>query len=47
MIKTYSILSEKFLNAVSTAYTLHAENRRQQSPWHTVSEIDAQSYARD
>jgi len=38
MIKTKSIFSENFLNAVQTAYTLHAEqnrpaqNRRQQSP---------------
>jgi len=37
MLKTDSILCEKFLNAVQTAYTLHAElnwpaeNRRQQS----------------
>jgi len=31
MIKANSILSENFLNAVQTAYTLHAENRRQQS----------------
>jgi len=37
MIKTNSILSESFLNAVQTAYPLHAElnrpveNRRQQS----------------
>jgi len=37
MIKTNSILSENFLNAVQTAYTLYAElnrpveNRRQQS----------------
>ena len=37
MIKTYSILSENFLNAAKTAYTLHAElnrppeYRRQQS----------------
>jgi len=37
MIKTNSILSEYFLNAVQTAYSLHAElnrpveNRRQQS----------------
>ena len=37
MLKTDSILTEKFLNAVQTAYTLHAElnrpseNRRQQS----------------
>jgi len=36
-LKTDSILTEKFLNAVQTAYTLHAElnrpseNRRQQS----------------
>jgi len=36
MIRTNSILSENFLNAVQTAYTLHAElnrtaqNRRQQ-----------------
>jgi len=37
MLKTNSILSEIFLNAVQTAHTLHAElnrpaeNRRQQS----------------
>jgi len=37
MLKTNSILSENFHNAVQTAYTLHAElhrpaqNRRQQS----------------
>ena len=37
MLKMNSILSEKFLNAVQTAYTPHAElnwppeNRRQQS----------------
>jgi len=37
MLKTNSILSENFLNAVQTAYTLRAElnrpaeNRRQQS----------------
>jgi len=37
MLKTNSILSENFLNAVQTAYKLHAEingpaeNRRQQS----------------
>jgi len=37
ILKTYSILSENFLNAVQTAYALQAElnrkaeNRRQQS----------------
>jgi len=37
MLKTYSIVSENFHNAVQTAYTLHAklnrpaQNRRQQS----------------
>jgi len=37
MLKTNSILSEKFFNAVEIAYTVHAErnrlaqNRRQQS----------------
>ena len=46
MLKTNSILSEKFLNAVQTAYTLHAElnlpakNRRNNhvldDPWHMV-----------
>jgi len=36
MLKTYSIFSENFLNAVQTAYTVHADlnrpaqNRRQQ-----------------
>jgi len=39
MLKTNSILSENFLNAVQIAYTLHAEqnrpaqNRRQHTRW--------------
>jgi len=46
MIKTYSILSENSLNAVQTAYTLHAEvnrpahnrlnNHLRNDPWHTL-----------
>ena len=46
MIKSNSILSENFLNAVKTAYTLHAEINRpaenrvnhhvRDDPWHTL-----------
>jgi len=46
MIKTSSILSEYFLNAVQTAYSLHAElnrpvenrlnNHVRDDPWHTL-----------
>jgi len=34
MIKTNSIFSENFLNAIPTAYTLHAElNRQAENRW--------------
>jgi len=46
MLKTYTIVSENFHNAVQTAYTLHAklnrpaQNRRQQSrAWWPTAQV--------